>query len=303
MAAAVFATLPVAAALALVALVAATAALAAGRLVGRLFGRTDDDVRLPRVVAATRKLVGLGVFAVVAAVLAPPALAFIGVDTDVGLGDEEVVRWASETGVRIAVLCLLAFVASRLAGAMITHAEARVVSEDVDNGERRKRATTLGTTARHASAVLIWSIGALMVLRELEMDITPILTGAGILGPGDRLRRADARPGHHLRHLPHHGEPAPRGRRGPHQRRRRDRRADQPADRRAAGYRWHGARHPERRDSHARQPQQGLRVGGARSGRQPRHGHRRRGRRGASRVPRPPARSRHSDRPCWPRSR
>jgi small conductance mechanosensitive channel len=30
--------------------------------------------------------------------------------------------------------------------------------------------------------VIIWSIGALMVLRELEMDITPILTGAGILG-------------------------------------------------------------------------------------------------------------------------
>ena len=179
---AMFASLPLAAALALVALVATAAALAAGRLVGRLFGRTDDDARLPRVASATRKLVGLGVFVVVAAVLTPPALDFIGVDTDIGLGDEEVVRWASETGVRIVVLCLLAFVANRLAGAMITHAEARVVTEEADDGERRKRARTLGTTARHATAVLIWSIGALMVLRELEMDITPILTGAGILG-------------------------------------------------------------------------------------------------------------------------
>jgi small conductance mechanosensitive channel len=48
--------------------------------------------------------------------------------------------------------------------------------------ERRKRVHTVGATSRRFFSILIWSAAALMVLRELDVDITPVLTGAGIIG-------------------------------------------------------------------------------------------------------------------------
>ncbi len=176
------AALPLAAALAVVSLVAAAAALAAGRLVRRLFAVSDGDARFQHMARVTRRVVSFGVFVVTAALLTPPALEFIGIRTDVGLHDEEIVNWVSETGVRIAVLLLISFGANRLACAMITQAETNVVAAEATNGERRKRATTLASSARRAAGALIWTTGALMVLRELDVDISPILTGAGILG-------------------------------------------------------------------------------------------------------------------------
>jgi moderate conductance mechanosensitive channel len=173
------AALPIVAVLAAVSLVAASAA---GRLVRRLFAVSDGDARFQHMARATRRIVSFGVFVVTAALLMPPALEFIGIRTDVGLHDEEIVRWVSETGVRVAVLLLISFAAHRLAGAMITQAETNVVAAEAANGERRKRATTLASSARGAAGALIWTTGALMVLRELDVDITPILTGAGILG-------------------------------------------------------------------------------------------------------------------------
>jgi small conductance mechanosensitive channel len=48
--------------------------------------------------------------------------------------------------------------------------------------ERRKRAQTFGSLARRTLSFLIWSMALLIVLRELDIDITPVLAGAGIVG-------------------------------------------------------------------------------------------------------------------------
>ena len=48
--------------------------------------------------------------------------------------------------------------------------------------ERRKRLQTVGATLRRFFSILIWTAAGLMVLRELDVDITPVLTGAGIIG-------------------------------------------------------------------------------------------------------------------------
>jgi small conductance mechanosensitive channel len=48
--------------------------------------------------------------------------------------------------------------------------------------ERRKRAQTLAATFRRFLSALVWSTAALVILREMEVDITPVLPGAGIVG-------------------------------------------------------------------------------------------------------------------------
>jgi small-conductance mechanosensitive channel len=45
-----------------------------------------------------------------------------------------------------------------------------------------KRATTIGAILRKTIAVLIWAVSIIMILRELDFDIAPILAGAGVIG-------------------------------------------------------------------------------------------------------------------------
>ena len=48
--------------------------------------------------------------------------------------------------------------------------------------ERTKRAQTLGRILQKSLSVVVLGMAALMILRELDVDITPVLTGAGIVG-------------------------------------------------------------------------------------------------------------------------
>jgi moderate conductance mechanosensitive channel len=52
----------------------------------------------------------------------------------------------------------------------------------LDALERAKRANTLGAVIQNAATALIAAIAVLTILRELQVDIAPILTGAGIMG-------------------------------------------------------------------------------------------------------------------------
>jgi small conductance mechanosensitive channel len=48
--------------------------------------------------------------------------------------------------------------------------------------ERTKRAQTLGRILQRTIAIVVMSMAGLTILRELDVDITPVLTGAGIVG-------------------------------------------------------------------------------------------------------------------------
>jgi small conductance mechanosensitive channel len=52
----------------------------------------------------------------------------------------------------------------------------------LDAMERAKRARTLGAVVQNVTTALIVGIAALMILTQLKVDITPVLTGAGIVG-------------------------------------------------------------------------------------------------------------------------
>jgi moderate conductance mechanosensitive channel len=172
------------AALAIAALVASAIALLVGSLTKRLLLAIEGDRFHSQPIAqATVKAVRRVTFVLSLLVLAFPALDLAGVTIAVGLHPEDVTRWLTESGARILLLILLAFAANRFAASVIRNAEHQIVDgDDFKTLERRKRLHTVGATLRRFFGILIWAAAGLMVLRELDVDITPVLAGASIIG-------------------------------------------------------------------------------------------------------------------------
>jgi small-conductance mechanosensitive channel len=171
-------------ALALAALVALAVALLVGRLTRHLLKSIEGE-RFHTLAIANRtvRAVQRIAFLLSLLVLVFPALDMAGVEPAVGLPQEEVSRWLTRSGARLLLLVLLALAADRFAASVIRRAEGEIADgSEVGADERRKRAKTIGATARRFFSILIWTVAALMGLRELGVDITPALTGAGILG-------------------------------------------------------------------------------------------------------------------------
>jgi small-conductance mechanosensitive channel len=87
------------------------------------------------------------------------------------------------TALRILALAVAAYIVIR-----IGKAAARRLEREMSRGtgldviERTKRAQTLSRLLQKALSIVIAGMAALMILRELDIDITPVLTGAGIAG-------------------------------------------------------------------------------------------------------------------------
>jgi small conductance mechanosensitive channel len=171
-------------ALALALTIAAAAALAIGRIARRLFNIVGrEELAAEPLVKRTLRVARWLTFVVVFLALAFPALDWAGVRQGAGLQSEDLVYWASRTGLRIIALLLMAFVIVRLVTAVVVRAERDLdVGSGLDALERRKRAQTIASLARRTLSGLIWTCAVLIVLRELDVDITPVLAGAGIVG-------------------------------------------------------------------------------------------------------------------------
>jgi small-conductance mechanosensitive channel len=171
-------------ALALAATLAAVAALTVSGLARRVLTRVGRDNALTEPVAlGTLRVLRFTTFVVVLALLAFPALELAGVGLNVGLQPRDIAAWAAETGIRIAVILILAFAVARILSTIIMRTERDLaVGTGLDALERRKRAQTVASVVNRALSALIWATAVLIVLRELDVDITPVLTGAGIVG-------------------------------------------------------------------------------------------------------------------------
>ena len=158
------------------------ARLARVALVGVIRRDRNIDLRDPEVRRPIR-VVRWTVFAALVAVFCLPAIRLAGVDLRVGLSPELLSAWLFGSGLRIAVILIASYVLMRI----ITMASGQLeehISRDVgpDLIERAKRARTVSRLVKNAASVLVVALATLMILREVRVDITPILTGAGILG-------------------------------------------------------------------------------------------------------------------------
>jgi small-conductance mechanosensitive channel len=87
------------------------------------------------------------------------------------------------TAVRVGAIAVVALLIHRIVLLLLRRFERRVaLPHDLSHAEHAKRARTLASLIHNVVTVMIVTTGVLMILRELEVDITPILASAGIVG-------------------------------------------------------------------------------------------------------------------------
>jgi small conductance mechanosensitive channel len=131
------------------------------------------------------RIVRLVTFLIVTAAVIFPALRIVGYDMDIGSSPREAMRWliSDGRGLHICSIILTAYAAIRLGAAAAYRFEREMsVGTGLDVVERTKRAHTLSTMLQKTLTVTVIGIAALMVLHEIGVDTTPVLTSAGILG-------------------------------------------------------------------------------------------------------------------------
>jgi small conductance mechanosensitive channel len=86
-------------------------------------------------------------------------------------------------GLRVAIIAVVGYVVIRVGTAAARRLEREMSrGTGLDVIERTKRAQTLSRLLQHTLSVAVTVMAGLMILREIRIDITPVLTGAGIAG-------------------------------------------------------------------------------------------------------------------------
>jgi small-conductance mechanosensitive channel len=125
------------------------------------------------------------IFLAVLLALLLPALDMAGLGAGLPLraSRSALVGWLVASGLRILVVALLTYLLVRLIATSTARLEAHVmVGGGPDRVEHVKRARTLGRLVKNALTALVLGVALLTILRELNVDVMPVLTGAGIVG-------------------------------------------------------------------------------------------------------------------------
>jgi len=105
------------------------------------------------------------------------------VDWSQVLNAETFSQWLVTSGLRILLIIVGALVVIRLASFITRRVEKAFDDNDPSTmNEREKQAATLGKVSRNVVRILVWGIAIMIILRELGIDIGPIIAGVGIAG-------------------------------------------------------------------------------------------------------------------------
>ena len=131
-----------------------------------------------------KRIVRLFIFLITAMALTIPALRLAGWRRAAVVGDPSVLgRWFLNSGLRIGVVLVAAYMAIRFGAAAARRFESEMsTGTGLDVVERTKRAQTLSRIIQKTLSAAIFAIAALMILGELRVNIAPVLAGAGIVG-------------------------------------------------------------------------------------------------------------------------
>jgi len=162
-------------------------AYVAARLTGRVVRSTLTAIYaghdVGRLVDRPARVARLVMFLLVLLVTALPALDAIGFHIEGGLNQSSLLRWALTAGLRIALVVTIAWLLVRVVAGSTRRLELELArGAEGASLDRARRAQTLGALLRSVSVVLVAGVTLLVVLRELNVDIMPMLTGAGIAG-------------------------------------------------------------------------------------------------------------------------
>jgi small-conductance mechanosensitive channel len=173
--------LSLALALALVGAYAVTAFLT--RRIERWLRALVPDSRERMLVESPLPVIRGLVFLVTAAIIAIPALRLAGYRPLLTRNPEAFTEWLLGAGVQIIFIAVAAYIIIRIGSTAARQLEHEMSSgTGLDVIERTKRAQTIGKLLQNTLATVVIVIAGLTALRQLGVDITPALTGAGIAG-------------------------------------------------------------------------------------------------------------------------
>jgi small conductance mechanosensitive channel len=91
--------------------------------------------------------------------------------------------WLITSGLKVLLIIILSFVASRLLGMLTSYLGRRIKQlDDVDGSELDKRTETIFSIVHNSGVGIILITAILMILDELTIDITPVLASVGVVG-------------------------------------------------------------------------------------------------------------------------
>jgi small-conductance mechanosensitive channel len=129
------------------------------------------------------RLVSAAVFVLFTTLLLFPAFEMAGLRPTTGVTVRRMTEWFFGSGLKVVLISLLAYALVRATSLVVRRFEHELtMGTGLDALERAKRARTLGGAVRRVGTVAVVCIAVLMILREFNIDIAPVLTGAGIAG-------------------------------------------------------------------------------------------------------------------------
>ena len=178
---------PTVGAVVLVFVLAAVLARLAHALIHRALGRLDivgaeNQAAVHRRAQRLIRALTLMAYGVAAAASVSLALSRLGV-AEPGWNVRLFAGWFVQHGINIIVIAVGAIIVARAAGLVIEHLQYKVGRGDARTDlEWQRRAATIGGILTSLFTVAVGFVAILMLLRELSIDVMPILTGAGIAG-------------------------------------------------------------------------------------------------------------------------
>src|SRR3954467_204969 len=134
-------------------------------------------------VRAPLRLIELVTFALVFAVLIFPAFELAGLHPRAGVHLGTLITWAFDSGLKVVLITVVAFAIIRVIGVGVQRFEHDInFGTGLDALERAKRARTLGGVLSSVTTIVVIAIAVVMILDEVGVNPSPVLTGAGILG-------------------------------------------------------------------------------------------------------------------------
>ncbi|MGH9311943.1 MAG: mechanosensitive ion channel family protein [Vicinamibacterales bacterium] len=148
-----------------------------------ILGDSLEETAVTPAIRRPVRIVAWAVFSLSVVALIFPALELAGVQARAGLPLRAITDWFFRSGLRILLVAVLAYAVMRIVAVVVRRFE-HEISQGIglDVLERAKRARTLGGLIQNVVTALVLTVALLMILRELRLDIMPLLTGAGIAG-------------------------------------------------------------------------------------------------------------------------
>ena len=155
----------------------------AARAVRSMLHAIVPDDREGRFIQGPGRAIHVFLFLIIATGLSFPALSLAGYKTSFARDRDELIRWLLDSGERIAIIAVLAYLTIRIGATAARRFEREMSSgTGLEVIERTKRAQTLARLMQRTLTVVVTVIAGLMILREFDYDIGPAITGFGVIG-------------------------------------------------------------------------------------------------------------------------